>query len=228
MIITDFLQSTVALFALIDKPIPTTRRVHRFRSILQTVMQTPVERQRQLIYTTATPVLQRPSRHGRRHDALLVLALALPVLVVLHVEAVAHLVGQRPRLDSDVVRVDDDHGSGIVAGAHSTELRLTDHVIGEVDPGQQLGVVVRVASQQLLPAVLEEIVQRIVGPFRHLDVIVLVPDHHSGQGDEDVQLVEDHIDMIHNISAVTVHGPDVRLKVPVERVVHDQDQFYEL
>lgn len=109
---------------------------------------------------------------------------------MLHVETVAHLVGQRPRLDSDVVRVDDNHRSRVVAGAHSTELCFPDYVIREVDPGQQLGVVVGMASQQLLPAILEEAVQCIVGTFRNLDVVVLIPDHYSGKGDEDVQLVE--------------------------------------
>lgn len=37
-----------------------------------------------------------------------------------------------------------------------------------------------------------------------------------------------HVDVIHNVSAVTVYGPDVGFEVSIEGVVYDQDQFYEL
>lgn len=105
--------------------------------------QPSVEGQRQLLHTTATPVFQRSPGYGRRHDTLPIATLTLPVHIVLHVEAVSHFVGQRPRLDADVIRVDHYDRTGVVTGTHSAELGLPDDVILEVDRRQQLGVVIR-------------------------------------------------------------------------------------
>lgn len=154
---------------------------------------------------------------------------------MLHVEAVTHLVGQRSRLDADVVRMDHYNRSGTIAGAHSTQFGFPDHVVLELDRRQQLGVIVPMVPEQLLAAILQEVVQRVVCPSTDLDLVVSIPHVDTGKGDEDVQLVEQlkqnvrlrrsvitrfevsyHVDVIHDIGAVTMHFPNVRVELPVQ------------
>lgn len=142
--------------------------------------------------------------------------------VMFHVEAVAHFVGQRSCLDAEIIGVDHDNRSGVVAGTHSTELGFPDYVVFEVDRRQQLGVIVGMRTEQGIPTILEEVIQGVIGTVGDVNAVVLVPYDHACQSYEDIQWIEEHVNVVDNVRAITMDGPDVFFKVPVERIVYHQ------
>lgn len=77
-------QPAVALFPVLDEPVPAHRRVQQgFRFVLEAIVHAVREGEQQVVQTARGPVRRGDSWTTGRHDAPVVGALAV-VLVVLH------------------------------------------------------------------------------------------------------------------------------------------------
>lgn len=183
-----------------------------------------MEGQVQLVNAARTPVLGRHTRTGRGHDASLVLALAV-CRVVLHAKVVADLMRHcRGHHRHNLAVVHRDTARELVRADGSLQCLAHDPSV-KLFPRQQLGVVVGEHLDEGLAAVVQEVLQRLVAIAGQLHLVLLAPDHHADEGDEDVQWRVDGVDDVRYRLAVVVHAPQTVVHRLVDLVVDDQHQL---
>jgi hypothetical protein len=219
------LEATVALLASLDKTVATDGAVKEPLGLVpQTVVHAMLKGQGQIFKAARRPKCGLHGGRGRSHDALVVGALAL-LLVVVHPKVVTHLVSHSSGHKANHITVPHVDPARELIGANGAFEGLADDPALKLNAGQELGIVIGMILDQPLFPVVQEVLQGRVPVGGQGDLVVLCPHDNAHQGYVDVERGVQGVHDVGHVLADPVDQFQILFVLNVLLVIHDQDKF---